>query len=98
MSDKRKVELVIRVNGNESFYELPSGLDPATDTYLALDAEVEEVIRCTEALKDTLNTSVLRILLVNASIHGKRGPIEIVLGEDNQPGIKNPETGEVLWL
>lgn len=102
---KKKVELVIVVDGAECYYKLPDmddGIPDDMHVYHGLEATVDAIRRTSDLLEGALKSSVLRIMLVNAEMMSRAGavdsPIEVVTDENGQPGIKNPKSGEVKWL
>jgi len=98
--ENKKVELVVRIDGQECFYVVPEGYNPPNpDISHGLDAEVEAIIRTTTNVQET-EWNIIRIMVAMASsrIHDKGKRIEVFLDEDGNPGVRNPETGETTSL
>ena len=97
----KKVEIAIRIDGNESFYVLPDTFDPPSqDMCHGLDAEVDAVIRTTTNVQKT-EWNIIRLLVATACHRvGDDKKLEILIDDDGQPVIVNPETGEItkLWI
>ena len=101
---KKKVEIAIRVDGQESFYVLPETewLEPPHGPGChSIDCEVEAIIRATTNVQKT-EWNIIRLLVALATTPrsgpNKHKPLEILIDEDNQPAIRNVETGEVKQL
>jgi hypothetical protein len=99
---KKKVEIAIRVDGQESFYVLPEGewLDPPSQDFChSLECEVEAIIRATTNVQKT-EWNIIRLLVATASTRrvDPNVKLEITIDDDKQPAIVNPETGEVTRL
>jgi hypothetical protein len=95
----KKVEIAIRIDGNESFYVLPDTFDPPSqDMCHGLDAEVDAVIRTTTNVQKT-EWNIIRLLVATASRRADNvGRLEILIDDDGQPAIVNPETGQITQL
>jgi hypothetical protein len=99
--ENKRVEIAVRIDGNECFYVVPEGFNRADAGIChGLDAEVEEIIRSTVAIQG-METSIIRMMVVMASSRlkfpeGKR--VEIVLDEKGRPAVRNAETGEISNL
>ena len=95
----KKVELVIRIDGQESIYVVPEGYEPPNQHIChSLDAEVEAIIRTTTNVQKT-EWNIIRLLVATASAPRRSNkPLEILIDEDNQPAIRHTETGEVYKL
>lgn len=95
---KSKVEIAIRVDGQESFYVIPEGLERPGPLCQSLDQEVEAIWRATDNIQKT-ERNIIRLLVAMASTpRNPNTPLEILIDEDNQPAIRNPKTGEVTQL
>lgn len=101
---KKKVEIAVRIDGQESFYVLPKEewLDtPLQDFCHGLAREVEAITRATSYVQG-VEWNIIRLLVATASTPrggpNRHKPLEILIDEDNQPAIRNVETGEVTQL
>lgn len=98
---KKKVELVIRIDGQESFYVLPE--DKWLDTQCgvgchSLECEVEDIIRTTTNVQET-EWNIIRLLVAFAATPREPNKrLEVLIDENNQPAVRNPETGEITQL
>ena len=98
---KKKVEIAIRIDGQESFYVLPesewlegpNGLGCHT-----LDREVEAIWRATDNIQKA-EWNIIRLLVATATTRRHSDDrLEILIDDDGQPSIRNPQTGEVTQL
>ena len=98
---KKKVEIVIRIDGAESFYVLPETHDPPglQDICHGLDAEVDAVIRTTTNIQKT-EWNIIRVLVAMSChrVKGDNSVLEVLIDEDNQIAIRNVLTGKILKL
>lgn len=95
--ENKRVEIAIRIDGNECFYVIPEGFNRLSNQCHGLDREVAETIRSTVAIQG-MDTSIIRLMVVMASSRmtfpeGVR--VEVALDEKGRPAVRNPETGEV---
>ena len=99
--ENKRVEIAIRIDGNECFYVVPEGFN-RIDAGIChgLDREVEEIIRSTIAIQG-METSIIRMMVVLASSRMKWPEdkrVEVLLDEKGGLAVRNSETGEISSL